>query len=250
MRTPRSRIRSRIDAGRLREMLRGPGADTRTWTFYARVDDDPEAVRWDTTLGWLVDVHVVGGDLDGEGPIVCRVAWPYLGDGEGSSAPVARDAHVVCALPEGDPNGVPCVVGFVPAPGSAAPSSVNGQSIDRDLASSTLILRTSHDYQAEVGSLWRTSATDDAKLCAQNVALGDADASQAYVRGDDQLDALNDLVDALDQFAQALATATPAPPNGALTVANVAAAYAVLAPALVAAKGALQSALSSRVKGV
>lgn len=247
--TVRSRIRTRFDAGRLRELIKGPGSDTRTWLFYGRVDDDDDAIRWEEGLGWIVDVTVVGGPLDGEGPIPCRVGWPYAGDGAGSSSPIERGVLAACLLPEGDLNGTPTIVAMVPTTERPVPEEVNGRTIDEAFAESTHFLVTPHDYEAQVGSLWRVSADDDAKLLAQNVVLADDNAGQSYVRGDDQLDALDDLIDALDTFAQALATATPAPPNGALTVASVAVAYASLAPALIAAKTALQSALSSRIRG-
>lgn len=247
--TVRSRIRTRFDAGRLRELIKGPGSDTRTWLFYGRVDDDDDAVRWEREIGWVVDVTIVGGALDGEGPIPCRVGWLYAGDEAGSSSPVERGTLCACLLPEADINGTPTIVGVVSTTERPVPTEVNGQTVDEDFAKGTHFLRSPHNVEVQVGSLWRTSAEDDAKLLAQNVSLADDSAGQSYVRGEDQLDALDDLIDALDAFAQSLATAVPAPPNGALTVASTAAAYATLAPALIAAKTALQGALSSRIKG-
>ncbi len=83
--------------------------------------------------------------------------------------------------------------------------------------------------------------------------LASEDADQAFVKGNDQADALKALVDALDAFAQALATATPAAPNGALTVASVALAYTTpvtgLAVKLAQAKTAIDNALSTKIKG-
>ncbi len=96
---------------------------------------------------------------------------------------------------------------------------------------------------------WRVSSTDDAALVSQSVALADDDADQSFVRGNDQLDALKDLIDAISAFANALATAAPAAPNGALTVAAVAGAFATLEPQPQAAKAALEQALSVRIKG-
>lgn len=247
--TVRSRIRTRFDSGRLRELIRGPGADTRTWLFYGRVDDDDDAVRWEDGIGWVVDVTVVGGPLDGEGPVPCRVGWPYAGDGAGSSSPIERGVLVACLLPEADLNGTPVIVATVSTTERPVPTSVNGETIDGAFSKETHWLVSPHNVEVEVGSTARVSASDTWKLLAQNVVLADDNAGQSYVRGDDQLDALDNLIDALDAFAQTLATATPAPPNGALTVASVALAYASLAPALIAAKTALQSALSSRIRG-
>lgn len=74
------------------------------------------------------------------------------------------------------------------------------------------------------------------------IDLGDA-ADQRLVLGDDQLDALKNLVDALGDFAQALGTATPNT-YGAIPVAAAAAAYATLTPQLETGKTALEQALS------
>lgn len=76
-------------------------------------------------------------------------------------------------------------------------------------------------------------------------------ADQQIPLGNDQLDALKAVLDAIDTFASALAHATPAAPNAALTVASVLAAYNVgppaggLAAAIVQAKTDLENALSS-----
>jgi hypothetical protein len=81
------------------------------------------------------------------------------------------------------------------------------------------------------------------------VDLGEG-ADQRIPLGDDQVTALKDLADALDAFGAALATATPAAPNGALTVASVLLAYSggppgtALAPKLVQVKTDLDEALS------
>lgn len=85
------------------------------------------------------------------------------------------------------------------------------------------------------------------------VDLGEG-ADQRIPLGDDQVTALKDLADALDAFASALATATPAPPNSALTVADVLLAYSggppgtTLAPKLVQVKTDLDAALSDLAK--
>jgi hypothetical protein len=83
------------------------------------------------------------------------------------------------------------------------------------------------------------------------VDLG-AGADQRIPLGDDLVAAIKDAIDAIDTFASDLATATPAPPNSALTVADVLAAYATpitgLAGKLVQAKNDLDAALSDLAK--
>lgn len=250
----RSRIRRVPDLGRLREAMSGPGADPRSWVVLARVDDDDDAIRWDTGTGWVADVTFVFGDLAGEGPVACRVASIFGGDGVGSFQPVQRGAEVLVLLPGGDPNTAPMIVGVGFNPEDLpVPETVNGQTIDEDFALANHILVTEHSVQQEVGPRWRTEATERATLAAPEVRLADEDAGQAFVRGNAQADALKDLVDALDAFAQALATAPPAVPNGALTVASVAVAYANpltgLAVKLTRAKTAIDNALSTKIKG-
>ena len=82
----RGRGRS-IDYSRIAAGVAGPGVDTRTWITLARVDADPDATVWDDDLGWLVDVTMVGGPLDGDGPVLCRVASGGQGVGVGAHAP-------------------------------------------------------------------------------------------------------------------------------------------------------------------
>lgn len=79
------------------------------------------------------------------------------------------------------------------------------------------------------------------------IDLGES-ADQRLVLGDDQVTALKALIDALDAFTQTIATAAPAPPNAALTVAAVLAAQQVLKPQLEQAKTALEQALSEVAK--
>jgi hypothetical protein len=246
----RSRIRRVIDFGRLRDALAGPGSDPRTWVCLARIDTVDGAVRWEEGVGWVADVTISSGELAQEGPIPCRIPASIGGAGLLLAAPVVAGSEVLVSFPDGDPNVAPVLLGYLHgAEDQPLPDTVNGQTIDAALAEATTILVSNKNVEAQVGASLRVAATDDAKLLAQNVALADDAAGQAFVRGDDQLSALNDLVDALDAFAQSLATAIPAPPNGALTVASVLAAYTTLAPALASAKTALQSALSSRIKG-
>lgn len=258
----RSRIRTRIDAGRLRELIRGPGADTRTWVFFARVLDTDTAVRWDAELGWLVDVTIVGGQLDGEGPVPCRVAWCYAGDGVGVSEPVERGVHVVGIMPEADLNGTPVIVGMLSTPDFPAPTTVNGEDVDADFAKATHLRKSARNFDAQFGSLWRAAATDDARLLAQAVKLADDDASQSYVRGEDFADALERFLDATDQFAQAGINAFSALDPGGLPITPVTAAnaraallawssgYFVFLAEIEAFKQARQQYLSTRIDGV
>lgn len=195
---------------RLREGLSAPGADPRSWVLVARVDDADDAIRWDAALGWLVDVTITGGELDGEGPIACRVLSPFGAPGQGSFCPVARAQPVALVVPEGNPNIGPLIVGTLPALDDAeVPTSVVGESIDDALAKASFLIRSSADFLAEYGDLWHVKASDTATLEAPNVRLADPAADQAFVRGDDQKQAFDTFLVALNLWATQVAAGIP-----------------------------------------
>jgi len=184
------------DFSRLREALAAPGLDTRVWTSRARIDDDPDAVVWDDDLGWLVDVHFVGGPLDGDGPEVCRVSSTMQGDGIGIHTPPRRGALVQVGIPGGDVNVDPVVVGYLHDTTDSAPAAVNGDSITEAFALETHItVAPDHDLDQE----WR-----NARITAALLLLGVADADQAMVRGDKFAELLDPFLDSLLAIFQAI----------------------------------------------
>ena len=260
MPTP-SRIRRAPDQGRIAAALRGPGNDTRTWLAKARVDDDPDAIRWaggdtdDGAKGWLVDVTFVSGPLLNVGPVVCRMMT--MG---GRVEPIARGAVVVVELTEGSPNAEPVIVGQLFAPDQPPPQTVNGDTIvetdaqaGQVAADVTQIVATPHSLDAQYGAR--------ARMCADKMVWGKPDADQPYVRGTDKADADEAFAGAVDTYQQQVTAAftamlPPGPPVTPVTAANVSAAIAVITPAgiaLAAAIAQFNSArtqyLSTRIKG-
>lgn len=207
----------------------------------ARVDDDDDAVRWDEELGWLADVTVVGGELDGEGPIPCQVGWAYGKNGAMLSSPIERGAQVVVLVTEGDANALTVIVGVVPVADQMPPTEVNGESIDEALLKATHVFVTPHNVEQQVGSLWRVSSIDDAKLLSQNVKLAEDDASQSYVRGEDQRDALGQFLTSLSTWIELVRLGVVAG-GGTLDNTDFTAAIDQL-------RSGLDSALSLRIKG-
>jgi hypothetical protein len=212
------------------------------------VDDADDAIRWDDRLGWLVDVTITGGELDGEGPLACRVLSPFGAPGGGAFCPVVRGQPVAILIAFGNPNaGGAVIVGCLFADQDAqVPTEIVGETIDAALAKSAFLLRTDKNYLAQVGDRWHAKASDTATLEAPNLRLADADAGQSFVRGDEQKDALVNVLDALDVYlnaVQSIMTAAPFPKPG-LSVA-----YGAWQASLAAAKTALASALSSKIKG-
>lgn len=247
--TTRSRIRRVVDFGRLRDAMSAPGADPRSWLAVGRIDLDPDAVRWERGIGWVADVTVSSGELSGENFIPCRIPSPVGGTGELEARPIAPGAEVLLAFADGDPNVSPMILGyFYNGEDLVVPDSVNGQTIDESLAKATHILVTTKNVEQQVGNTYRVKATSNAKLLAQNISLAEDAASQKYVRGDDFSSALDTFLTDLTTFLAALATAVPAPPNGALTTAAVAGALADFLPKIEAFKNAKNLYLSTRVK--
>lgn len=260
----RSRIRRHFDTGRLRRAIAGPGADPRSWLFTARVDTDEDAVRWEADYGWIADVTVTGGELDGEGPIPCRVPVPFVDSGQGSSAPIKGGALVAVLLTEADLNGFASIVGFYWTPDIKPPTTVNNETVDEQFGEGAIWAKSSADLSLELGSAITVSSDDEievttttltlegtqtANLIGQAVNLAETNATQPFVKGNAQFTALQNALQAITTYANTLAKATPAPPNAALTVAAALAAFTPLQIALTQAITDLQGALSTRIKG-
>lgn len=240
--TTRSRIRRTLDFGRLRDALSGPGADPRTWVTLARVDEADDAVRWVEGVGWVADVTIASGELAQDGPVPVRLPSSLGASGSLAAHPVAQGSLLLVSFVDGDPNTTAVALGYLFAPEDVrCAETVNGQNIDKTLASSTSILVSDKNLEVELGSTARVSAADTWKLLAQNVLLADDNAAQSYVRGDDQKDALDDFLNALDTWAGLVATGIAA---GGGSLDNTA---FLLATQLLRAQ--LVAALSSRIKG-
>jgi hypothetical protein len=263
------RQRKHIDMGRLREAMRGPDADTRTWIATARVDDDVDAIRWDTALGWIVDVTIYGGSLDQEGPIACKLGGTFAQDGATRSDPPARGAEVLVALPAGDANASPTIIARLHNQADAVPTTIFGLPITEVTALLAHILVSPLGLQQEYALAARLRALawlieGGSIAFAGTVALGVAvlpDGSvvpptQPMLRGADFTGAtLGELVAALTSFAAAVATAfgtiaIAAPAGGAPAATSI---TTIALPALQAALASFQAAaaanLSTKVAG-
>lgn len=254
--TTRSRIRKGIDYGRLADAVRMPGIDVRCWVTTARVDNDPDAIRWTEDNGWVVDVTFTSGELAGEPAVPCRVATDFAGNQQAIIQPIEPDCEVIVILAGGDPNNSPIIVGQLHNGGGCEPpEEVNGQTIDEEFAQNTHIMRTPHAIETQAGGDIRVATPDGThRIVGDQVRLADSNAGQAYVRGDDYADALNDFLGVFQAFLSTLTMSTPAPPNGALTVADLI--LAVNPPggtSLIQATADLRAAraqyLSDRIKG-
>lgn len=233
-----------IDMGRLAQALSAPGNDTSVWVTLGRVDDDVDAIRWDTQgVGWVVDVTLQAGPLDQVGPVPCKLSSAYAGSERLESAPVERGCSVVVAIPGGNPNVGPLIIGRTSnRDGCEVPTSVNGQPINEAFALANHFLVTPHGQQQQFGGDVRHDApnmslraTVQAQLLGATVELAQDGATQAFVRG-------NQFQTAFDAFLTALDTAYAATlaPGPAKTAFSLAVAIF---------KQALQASLSTRVRG-
>lgn len=168
----RARIRKRFDLGRLRVATAGPGSDPRTWVTTARVDDDPDAITFDADVGWIVDVTFIGGDLAEEGPVPCRVAMPFGGDGFGVLEPPALGCEVQVLVNDGDPNANPVIIGYLDnSDGCGPPVLVAGFPVTELTATGTHYLKSPHNTEAEYAGSARLQADEGATVIAPVVTV-------------------------------------------------------------------------------
>jgi hypothetical protein len=182
---------TKLDFGRLREAMSGPGADPRSWALIGRVDSDPDAVRYDPGTGWIADVTFTSGPLAQDGPVACRVAVPFGGNQQTMQQPVAAGCEVAVLLPDGDANVSPVILGYLHNPiDCAVPTTVNGQPVTEALSLVTHILVSPHTVEEQVlksnlvaATSARVEGSAQALLIGALVRLADDAATQPYVRG-------------------------------------------------------------------
>lgn len=87
-----------VDAAALREIVKGPGTDTRTWISIGLVEPGNAAVEFDRTGGApLVNVSL----QPSKAPVRCRVLSASAGAGEGEWKPFVAGDEVLVALVSG-----------------------------------------------------------------------------------------------------------------------------------------------------
>lgn len=235
-----------LDMGRMREALVGP-IDSRAWCAMARVDDDPDAIRLDDELGWLVDVTIQGGPYHGEEP-TCRVSQALAANASGTSTPVSRDCEVVLLMIQGEFRVPPVILGQVHnADGCVAPSSVNGQEITEEFALATQFVVSPYAVEEQYAGDRRVSAPNQTieTPATGKLSLAQFGATQPFVKGTDQKEALDRWRTALDLLLAAYATALD-------TLTGTGAASGAFSTYDLAADVAfqqLQAALSTRIAG-
>ena len=234
-----------IDVHRIGAAAAAPGNDPRVWVSGARVLEDDDAIRWDPQLGMIADVELVGGPLDGTGPIPARVRGAFVGDGAILSHPLAAGSFVVVSFPGGDPNELATIDGLLFADGASPPTEVNGETIDRELLERAHVLVTPHDVEIQAGNA--RLQVGELVAVAESIALADEGATQPFVRGADFRDALGSFLEA--RSTAGLALVPPGPPATPVTAAQASAFATAVQTAVEVLQAAANAYLSQRIAG-
>lgn len=199
------------DVRRLGAAIAYPGIDSRTWVTAGRVDQ--EGIHWDAGVGWIIDVKPYGGALeDSEGMPVRVLSTGPGGSGFGEYIPPSLEAEVLLALPEGDPESNPVLVGYLTnEDDSHPPSEVTGLPIVADLTTSsdaavspfdTEIKRSPFNRRQEWAGKYVLKVASW-ELIAPAIALGGPDGEPGLL-GQTTVDNTNELLQALNQLASSL----------------------------------------------
>lgn len=245
--------RKTMDWSKIREAVTGPGIDPRVWVLMGRIDDNPDAVRWEAPHGWIADITVHGGPLDQEGPIACRVACALASNGEIGSCPVQLGDEVIVVVPVGDANAGPIIVGQLSGGEKPTPTTVNGFPLEEAFALLNLVLRAAKGLQVELDGLTQFSSAQGVQVISDAlIMLGGTPLVppiEPVIKGASFVSALASYLGALQNWATqvsawiALAGAVPTNPP-APTVATTFTAYAA---AMSAFGVSAPAALSTRV---
>lgn len=189
----------------MREAMRGPGIDPRTWTTAARV----ESTEWDPALGWVVVVRAYGSGLE-QAELTCRQASALAGVGAGEYLPMADGAEVLISLPDASTeDGEPLVVSGLSNEEDSAPTEINGLPINGAITSSTSAEVSPFDTEIKVSPHARREQYAKelvqhalqhvlkADQTEKGVLLGSEDADSSFLKGEDLVDALIEIVDQL-----------------------------------------------------
>lgn len=213
----RARKRRTPDVGRMARALSHSGIDPRSWVAAGRVEDDPEAFRWDPELGWIADVSLYGGGLDDVTELPARTLGQGRGDKQGEFVPPGQGCEVLLAIPGGDISENPVVVGgLTNASTCLAPTEVNDLPINGDLQSSTPqavspydteIKRSPHNRREHYDGDIHTQAQRQVIEAAQQVLLATREAKQSFLRGEEFTSKLGDYLTAMATYIEKAAIA-------------------------------------------
>jgi len=213
-----------IDTGRLRNLVSGPGVDTRYHIAEAVIDD----VRVDPNEGVFCDISL----LPLEQPETAFLGVPYAGNDFGFYFPVEEDDIVLVAIPDGDPGSGPIIISRMWSAADKPFAELRGTA-DTDNPgqyhpSSDVVLKTKPGANCKTivsgggDASIAVSGGGDVEITAAGTSVVKLqDASQSFVRGDNFDTAIDAYVNAVQTYSgavTALATAVNAWAVGIVTV--------------------------------
>lgn len=196
-----------VDVRRIGLATSYPGIDPRTWVSAGRLDDDPEALRWDEGAGWVVDVSFYGTELDGDAETPCRVLTTGpAGAGFGEYLPPVPGCELLVALADGDPESNPVVLGYLRNSETCPPpSTINGLPILPDAFASTPLTVSPYDTELKRSPYTRREEYGPLYVLeAGEIRLGGDDGLEPALLGQTSVDNMNELLQGLTEAATAL----------------------------------------------
>lgn len=213
--TTRARKRKNPDVLRIGRAVSYPGIDPRSWVATGRVDPDDESFRWEPELGWIADVSMYGGMMDGVNEVPCRTMGIGRGDDQGEFIPPDRDCEVLVGLAGGDVEQGPVIMGTLTNKGCKAPTTINGLPIipgSADFPSTeasvspfdTEIKKSPHNRREEYAGDLFVEATNAVLKAAEKLQIGSEEATEPFIKGNAHASSLNDFLDALTTYATSI----------------------------------------------
>lgn len=215
-----ARFRTIPDVLRMGRAMRQPGIDPRTWSTSGRIDPEGDSIRWDSELGWVVDVIGFGGGFEQE-TLTAKVAMnnPF------EYVPLLKDCEVHVSVPEGEATGNPAILGTLHNDdGCEAPGVVTGMDVDGvsettpldsafDSKSGTIspydneLKFTPHNRREEYGGDHVDVAANQVLEAVDQVRLATRLATQSYVRGENFLAYLDPYLNSIVAYIEASSAA-------------------------------------------
>jgi len=242
-------IRRTIDTSRLSAAASRPGIDPRINLSLAIVKD----IAFDAEHGIFVDVQLVPtGELE-----TAYLGSGYAGNLAGDYCPVKLEDTVLVGLPSGDAGNGPIILARWNSAGDPPPLDFQDPDNEGE-ARKARVLRVEVDQPYLIRTSGSGDGVDisvegDGDLIlevkgAGTAKLGDREADQPFVRGNDYADAEGTFLDALETFVTAVSGAG-ADPQGGLLAAGVIAAVTAFKPSISTFKNARTTYLSTKVEG-
>lgn len=244
-----------LDVSRVREALKGPGADTRYWVSYGTVgtvDDqgntnfeDPRAVHI-APDGVYCDVILMPTQL----PVTCRYPGSAGGTGVQVITPIHPGDEVLVTLPDGSANSPPVIAAVLNSQSNKIPRGADRRPLFKNDRVLIFAKDVDLDLRTEGGARVEVRQDDQVVVTSGDVRLGDEGATQPAIRGDDYRFNEREFLSSLQTFLAGLQTYANAiqPIADPTTLATTALTAVITEMTAAAAAFRAQDSLSATVK--